>query len=136
MAECLRLCLRRSRMKKRSSIKGLFADSKDNTPAVRWLARALGIGLAVGIVAFGLFDTWAALIVNLIHGGSGPEPGVPGILGVLEWTAVFVGILSAFFWEGIGGAIVALVALAMMCMWAEVWQLGAHGAASDGPVVL
>ena len=28
-------------------------------------------------------------------------------------AAVFVGILSAFFWEGIGGAIVALVALAM-----------------------
>jgi len=83
---------------------------------VRWLARALGVGLAAGIVAFGLFDAWAALIVNLIHGGSGPEPGGPGILGVLEWIAVFVGILIAFFWEGIGGAIVALAALAIQLM--------------------
>ncbi len=70
-----------------------------------------------GPLFFGLFDWWAAHIINLIHGGSGPEPGGPGIFGVLEWTAVFVGILIAFFWEGIGegigGAIVALVALAM-----------------------
>ena len=103
-------------MKKRSSLKGPSADSEVITPVVRWLARALGVGLAAGIVAFGLFDAWAALIVNLIHGGSGLEPGGPGILGVLEWTAVFVGILIAFFWEGIGGAIVALAALAIQLL--------------------
>ncbi len=103
-------------MNKRSSMKGPSADSEVITPVVRWLARALGVVLAAGIVSFGLFDAWADLIVNLIHGGSGLEPGGPGILGILEWTAVFIGILIAFFWEGIGGAIVALAALAIQFM--------------------
>ena len=69
-------------MKKRSSIKELFADSKDNTPAVRGLARIVGIGLAALLIG--------ALVITY-----GP------IQTIAMWSVVFVCIVIAFFWKGI-----------------------------------
>jgi len=76
--------------------------------AVRWCARTVGVGTAI-------------LIATFIIGESMVGEG-PGITTIMEWVTVFmvvvvfVGIVITFFWEGIGGMLVALAALTLEMM--------------------
>ena len=76
--------------------------------AVRWCARTVGAGTAI-------------LIATFIIGESMVGEG-PGITTIMEWVTVFmvvvvfVGIVITFFWEGIGGMLVALAALTLEMM--------------------
>ncbi len=76
--------------------------------AVRWCARTVGVGTAILVATF---------IIGESVGGQGL-----GMTTIMEWVsvfmlvAVFVGIVITFFWEGIGGMLVALVALALDMM--------------------
>jgi len=76
--------------------------------AVRWCARTVGVGTALFVAAF---------IIAESVGGEGP--GITTIMGwvsVFMLVVVFVGIVITFFWEGIGGMLVALAALALDMM--------------------
>jgi len=74
--------------------------------AVRWCARTVGVVSAIVI---------ATIFIGESVGGQGP-----GMTTIIEWVfvsmwvAVFVGIVITFFWEGIGGMLVALAALALV----------------------
>ena len=76
--------------------------------AVRWCARTVGVGTAI-------------LIATFIIGESVVGQGL-GMTTIMEWVTVFmvvvvfVGIVITFFWEGIGGMLVAIVALALDMM--------------------
>ena len=76
--------------------------------AVRWCARTVGVGTALLVATF---------IIGESVGGQGP-----GMTTIMEWVpvfmmvVVFVGIVITFFWEGIGGMLVALAALALDMM--------------------
>ena len=94
-------------------MKRLFADSENAPPVARWWARGAGIGLA------------ALFIVAEIHAlGLG--------LNAL-WMSVVLVIVIAFFWEGIGGAIVALAALGIQ---AEVIMSEGSGIYGLDPAIL
>ena len=73
--------------------------------AVRWCARTVGVGIATLIATFAISESMV---------GEGP-----GMTTIMEWVTVFmvvvvfVGIIITFFWEGIGGMLVALAALAL-----------------------
>ncbi len=75
---------------------------------VRWCARTVGVGTALLVATFAIGE----IVV-----GEGP-----GMTTIMDWVsafmlvAVFVGIVITFFWEGIGGMLVALVALALDMM--------------------
>jgi hypothetical protein len=76
--------------------------------AVRWCARTVGV--VAGVLL-------ATLFILEIVGGTGM--GMTTIIEwvtVFMWVAVFVGIVITFFWEGIGGAIVAFAALALQLL--------------------
>jgi len=76
--------------------------------AVRWCARTVGVGTA-------LFATTFIILESV--GGQGP-----GMTTIMEWVPIFmwvailVGIVITFFWEGIGGMLVVLAALALDMM--------------------
>lgn len=66
--------------------------------AIRWLARGVGIGLAAVFISVGLGD-----VLNR---------SAPPVLTLVLWADIFVGLLLAFFWESLAGAVEALAALA------------------------
>ena len=76
--------------------------------AVRWCARTVGVGTALLVATFAI--------------GEGVVGEGLRMTTIMEWVtlfmvvAVFVGIVITFFWEGIGGMLVALVALALDMM--------------------
>ena len=76
--------------------------------AIRWCARTLGVGAALLVATF---------IIGASMGGQGL-----GMTTIMEWVTVFMlvvvfaGIVITFFWEGIGGMLVALAALALDMM--------------------
>ena len=70
---------------------------------VRWWARIVGVAWAAFMAYF--------LIAESV-GGTGPGLTTIGEwVSLLAWAAVFAGLVIAFFWEGIGGLIVALATL-------------------------
>ena len=73
--------------------------------AVRWCARTVGVVSAILL---------ATILIGDSLGGHGPKfATIADWLSIAEFATVFVGIVIAFFWEGIGGVLVALAALAM-----------------------
>jgi len=76
--------------------------------AVRWCARTVGVGTALLVATFAI--------------GEGVVGEGLRMTTIMEWVTlfmvvvVFVGIVITFFWEGIGGMLVALVALALDMM--------------------
>jgi hypothetical protein len=77
----------------------LFWKGIGGVAAMRWWARIVGIGETV--------------LLSLILISSSVGVHKPGLLAFAEWAAVLIGIILAFFWEGIGGVIVTLAALAI-----------------------
>ena len=76
--------------------------------AVRWCARTVGVGTALLVATFAI--------------GEGVVGEGLRMTTTMEWVTlfmvvvVFLGIVITFFWEGIGGMLVALVALALDMM--------------------
>jgi hypothetical protein len=78
-----------------------FWKGIDGVIFVRWWARTMGV-IVAAVLGY--------IIIGESVGGQGP--GVWSLESV-PWMVVFVGIVIAFFWEGIGGMLVALAALAI-----------------------
>ena len=76
--------------------------------AVRWCARTVGVGTALLVATFAI--------------GEGVVGEGLRMTTIMEWVTlfmvvvVFVGIVITFFWEGIGGMLVALAALTLDMM--------------------
>lgn len=64
---------------------------------LRWVARALGI-VSAGVLAF-------VVLLRVAAGYFSLDP----IIGYVTWGVVFVGILVAAFWKGIGEVVGGLV---------------------------
>jgi hypothetical protein len=96
-----------------------FWKGLDGVTFVRWWARTVSVGQGV------LLGT---ILIGVSVGGYGP-----GIWTFVAWAIVFVGIVIAFFWEGIGGAIVALAALGIQ---AEVIMSEGSGIYGLDPAIL
>jgi hypothetical protein len=82
----------------------------------RWMARLMSVGLAALLVYLGL------VAIVRVHGQAAVEPllTTQGIITVDLWGVVVAGLLLAFVWEGIGGAIAALAGLTMYTY--SLWQ--------------
>ena len=76
--------------------------------AVRWCARTVGVGTVLFVATFAI--------------GEGVVGEGIRMTTIMEWVTlfmvvvVFVGIVITFFWEGIGGMLVAIVALVLDMM--------------------
>ncbi len=88
----------------------LFWKGIDGVIFVRWWARTMGVMVAA-VVGY--------IFISLTMGGEGPE--IWSLESVL-WMVLFAGIVIAFFWEGIGGMLATLAALAIQIK--EIVNLG------------
>ena len=82
-----------------------FWKGIDGVIFVRWWARIVGV--AMGVLVAGIF-------IGESTGGQGPTLiSITYVVFVSLWAALFIGIVLAFFWEGIGGLILTLAALTL-----------------------
>lgn len=86
---------------------------------IRWWARTVSVSQTALI---------GTILISQSVGGSGP-----GMRTFIALAMVFVGLVLAFFWEGIGGTIVALAALGIQ---AEVIMSEGTGIYGLDPAIL
>jgi hypothetical protein len=97
---------RRMQMKKNRN-EDMLSGTIDITQALRWIARIVGVlvGATLGPLVIGTMFQYGF--------GAFSQFTWQGLFDGAVWGGLFVGLVLAFFWEGIGGGLLTLSALAI-----------------------